>query len=393
MRRLAMIGSVIVGLLVAAGGITAQQATPAPVTPAIAAPDQPEMTPEAVALSPEDSRLAVCAAPIAPGFAPIFPSPYSSLADLLIGSDVFSPAQIAALNCIDNTMDFGAVAALWLPNDAFAAGGGIVSAAGDVTLAGAETLALSSDGGEMAQNQEGLTIRWEAAAESVTLSLCPAVNGQIVTPECITPFGSGAPIHYENTGTVELDHFWQSGDYALEAAAYNAGGQSVDLQTLYFSVRCSQESLFPADGAMCPEEPARVVSGAYQAFEHGAMLWMADVGQMLVLTDDGLARFYTDTFQEGMGNPEAAAPEGLLTPVRGFGRVWEFLGGAEASGLGWAMQLETGISVFRQPAGRYSFTTYYALPDLPERGFSFAVTQIPGVADAYWVQNPNVALR
>ncbi len=405
MRYLAMIGSVLFGFFMAVGGITAQQATPAPVTPAvpvvtpapvtpaIAAPDQPEMTPEVVALSPEDSRLAVCAAPTAPGFAPVFPSPYSTLVDLLIGSDAFSPAQIAGLNCIDNTMNFGAVAALWLPSDAFAAGGGIVSAAGDVTLAGAETLTLSSDSGEMVQNQEGLTIRWEAAAESVTLSLCPTSDGQIVTAECITPFADGRPIRYENTGTAELDHFWMQGNYALEATAYDMDGQSVGLQTLYFSVRCSQESLFPIDGAICPEEPARVVSGAYQAFEHGAMLWMADVGQMLVLTDDGLARFYTDTFQEGMGDPEAVAPEGLLTPVRGFGRVWEFLGGAEASGLGWAVQLETGISVFRQPAGRYSFTTYYALPDLPERGFSFAVTQIPGMADAYWVQNPSMALR
>ncbi len=403
MQVLAALTSVIAGLFLT-GAVIAQQETPAPVTPAIpvvtpapvtpavVVPNQPERTPEAVILSGDDSRLAVCAAPTAPGFAPVFPSPHSLLADLLISSDAFSPTQIAALNCIDDTANYGVVAALWLPDDAFAAGGGISSEAGEVNLPDTSPLVLNSSAGEDVQNLEGLTISWEAAADNVTLTLCPTVDGQAVTPECIMPFVDGQPILFGNTGSVELDHFWKPGDYALEVTAYDADGLGVDLQTLYFTVRCSQESLFPVAGAMCPEVPAHIVSGAFQPFEHGVMLWMADVGQILVLTDDGSARFYTDTFQEGMPDPEAAAPEGLLTPARGFGRIWEFLGGAEESGLGWATQLETGISVFRQPAGRYSFTTYYALPDLPEREFSFAVTQIPGLTDAYWLTNPAVAV-
>lgn len=403
MRRLTAIVSVIAAFLVLGTAIQAQQATPAPVTPAVpivapapvtpavVMPDQTEMTPEAVALSGEDSRLAVCAAPTAPGFAPVFPGPYSALADLLIGSDAFSPTQIAALNCIDDTANYGAVAALWLPADAFAAGGGIVSEAGEANLPDATPLTLRSDGGAEVQNLEGFTVSWETGADSVTLTLCPTVDGQIVTPECITPYADGQPVYFENTGTVELDHFWKPGEYALEATAYDADGLGVEQQMLLFSVRCSQESLFPVSGAMCPEAPASVVSGAYQPFENGVMMWISDTGQILVLTADGRARYYTDTFQEGMPNPEAVAPEGLLTPVRGFGRVWEFLGGAEASGLGWATRLETGISVFRQPAGRYSFTTFYALPDLPDQGFSIAVTQIPGQVDAYWVANSSAA--
>lgn len=405
MRGLQVIASAIAVFVVSGTVIQAQQATPAPVTPAVpivtpapvtpavVVPNQPEMTPEAVALSGEDSRLAACAAPTAPGFVAAFPSPYSSLADLLIGSEAFSPAQVAALNCIDDTVNYGAVAALWLPANAFAVGGGITSEAEAVDLPDTTPLVLSSTGGEEIQNLEGFRVSWEAAAESVTLTLCPVVDEQLVTPECITPFADGGPIEYENSGTVELGHFWQPGDYALEAAAYDADGLGVDIQTLHFSVRCSQESLFPVDGAICPEAPASVVSGAYQPFEHGVMLWMADIGQILVLTSDGRARFYTDTFQEGMPDPEVTAPDRLLTPARGFGRLWEFLGGAEESGLGWATQLETGISVFRQPSGRYSFTTYYALPDLPDREFSFAVTQIPGQPDAYWVPNPAAAVE
>jgi hypothetical protein len=114
------------------------------------------------------------------------------------------------------------------------------------------------------------------------------------------------------------------------------------------------------------------------------MLWQADTLQILVLTDDGRVRVFNDTFVEGMPDPTAEAPEGLLTPIRGFGRVWDALGGAEGSGLGFATGPETGTTVLRQPIGRTSFSTAFLLSDTGSGEFAFTMSQVPGQSIGAW---------
>ncbi len=88
-----------------------------------------------------------------------------------------------------------------------------------------------------------------------------------------------------------------------------------------------------------------------------------------------------DLYQDGDPNPTEKAPKDLLTPSRGFGRVWELLGGAN-NPLGWATAQESGVDIDRQPAGKVSYTTYIQ----PQGGAIYAVTLLPGEDTGWWVE-------
>ncbi len=382
-RRLAVLGAA----LVMCAGAAAQQATPAPVTPAVppVTPGiaiQPERTPQPAPLPAEDARLAVCAAPAIPGFA-AYTGPAAPMADLLAGSSAFTPAQVAGLNCLDDSAAFAPQAALWLPADAFAAGAGITPQDTPAGITGLRLSASVAEGGDV-RNLEGITLAWASPAPSVHLRLCPPAARED-DAACISPHVEGQAIAAPGSGSLRIPLFWRPGEYRLEV---DADGER---QSLRFRVQCSSESLAETAPALCPEQPPLVVSGAVQPFEHGWMLWFADRLQILVLTDDGRARAFTDTYREGMADPADVAPPGLMTPVRGFGRVWAWLGGAQGSGLGWARALETGISIFRQPAGRSSYTTYLSLPDLPGGPLTLALSEVPGAPVGYWSILPPAA--
>jgi hypothetical protein len=133
----------------------------------------------------------------------------------------------------------------------------------------------------------------------------------------------------------------------------------------------------------CPEDPARTVTAVWQPFQGGVMMWFSDTHQIYVMTNaDGRVSVFNDPYVEGMADPTAVAPEGLLTPTRGFGQIWQALGGAEGSGLGWAMTAETGFDSARQPAGRTSYTTYVQGPGATV----YAITEVPGLEGGYWTQ-------
>lgn len=85
----------------------------------------------------------------------------------------------------------------------------------------------------------------------------------------------------------------------------------------------------------------------YQPFERGAMVWFYDTREIWVLLDvlpgtraAGTFARFADPYVEGQPEPIAAAPEGLLAPVRGFGVVWRLLDAERA--LGWATATEAG---------------------------------------------------
>ena len=134
------------------------------------------------------------------------------------------------------------------------------------------------------------------------------------------------------------------------------------------------------ENAGCPSAPPTQTPGAAQVFERGLMVWVGETGEIFSLIDDGTVRVYGDTFVEGNPDPTAEPPDGLFTPVRGFGIVWEALGGAEGL-LGWAAAQETSVQLAYQAAGRISYTTYFRVNTTV-----YAVTLYPGEESGYWVE-------
>ncbi|MGQ9683339.1 MAG: hypothetical protein ACUVX9_12435 [Anaerolineae bacterium] len=104
----------------------------------------------------------------------------------------------------------------------------------------------------------------------------------------------------------------------------------------------------------CPTGPVVEAPMAWQAFEHGWMVWRGDEPQVYVLeagADGSRWRSFVDTWREG--DAEAAvtlsAPANLQQPVRGFGKVWREQLGSAASTLGWATGSEQGYPGRWQP--------------------------------------------
>jgi hypothetical protein len=113
----------------------------------------------------------------------------------------------------------------------------------------------------------------------------------------------------------------------------------------------SDPALLPALGCAQGAPPvAFQVSGAWQFFERGVMLYLAGApGHIYVLTNDTRFRRYDDTFVQGV-DPESGgevAPPGLVTPVRGFGKVWRSSPDVR-NALGWAVVPETGGMLVQQ---------------------------------------------
>jgi hypothetical protein len=108
------------------------------------------------------------------------------------------------------------------------------------------------------------------------------------------------------------------------------------------------------------------VPAAYEPFEGGHTVWRGDTREIYVLYDDGSYETYQDTWNEGEPiNIEETPPQGLLPPVRGFGKLWtsqpsvrDRLGWATAEEIGYTMLIET-VRV-----GRHGLTgIYFRLPD------------------------------
>jgi hypothetical protein len=104
----------------------------------------------------------------------------------------------------------------------------------------------------------------------------------------------------------------------------------------------------------CPsDDGGRTVTVAQQTFEHGQMF---DViapsanGQpaqktLYVLYEDGSAQRFDDKYVDGTPEPPPTEtpPTGFLTPVRGFGKVWNE-NPTVRQRLGWAAQAEQSFS-------------------------------------------------
>ncbi len=92
-------------------------------------------------------------------------------------------------------------------------------------------------------------------------------------------------------------------------------------------------------------------NAAFQRYEHGAMLWIAETRQIYMMIEQQGRRggpFYRfdDLFVDG--DPEEVAdlpvPPGLLQPHRGFGRIWREQPGLRAQ-IGWAADYEVPFTM------------------------------------------------
>ena len=182
------------------------------------------------------------------------------------------------------------------------------------------------------------------------------------------------------SGSVSKSGFQNAGVYPYRLEVEGANGSIT--QDVQLEVTCAQAWLGGVGASpRCPDDPARTVFGVWQPFEGGVMLWFSDVKQIFVMTHDGRLHIYADQYVEGQPEPDAQAPSGRFTPVRGFGQLWDALGGAD-SPLGWALSAEVGYDAARQAAGNTSYTTYIQGPG----STVYAVTEIPGMETGYWAQ-------
>ena len=99
--------------------------------------------------------------------------------------------------------------------------------------------------------------------------------------------------------------------------------------------------------AVLPTVTEGEISVAEQRFENGWMLWLEPIEQIWVIfiNDSGeyIWEAYDDTFAEGEieSDPQIVPPEGLVQPIRGFGKLWR--GNPEVrAALGWALDDEFG---------------------------------------------------
>ncbi len=102
----------------------------------------------------------------------------------------------------------------------------------------------------------------------------------------------------------------------------------------------------------CPVRGPQAVGGVFQFYEHGAMFWRQADGSIFVISERAIQQGqptdtwwrFGDTFQEGEEGSGSGfePPEGLIEPVRGFGKVWR--GNAFVrDALGWATTPEMGF--------------------------------------------------
>lgn len=127
----------------------------------------------------------------------------------------------------------------------------------------------------------------------------------------------------------------------------NIDGQLRGAQRL--TLACDHPWFFAPRVEGCPFAPVHATPAAFQRFERGAMIWLAETDSIYVLYDAprfgdaALLERYDDAFVEG--DPEPALPSlppaGQSVPVRGFGLLWRTTSNVR-QGLGWAVAPEQG---------------------------------------------------
>ena len=76
------------------------------------------------------------------------------------------------------------------------------------------------------------------------------------------------------------------------------------------------------------------------------MIWRKNNDMIYVLYDDGDWAAYLDISVDGAAEPEGfQPPDGLYTPLRGFGATWRSQLGGTAARIGWATEEEYALLI------------------------------------------------
>ncbi|GEM_PF-1315009 len=97
--------------------------------------------------------------------------------------------------------------------------------------------------------------------------------------------------------------------------------------------------------AVLPAQAAYTYDAVFvtsQRYDRGEMIWRSDIGEILILANDGQVMRYS-VFEYGAlpPNPWRLAPIGKIPPMMGFGKVWANYDEVRAK-LGWAYISEVG---------------------------------------------------
>jgi hypothetical protein len=121
----------------------------------------------------------------------------------------------------------------------------------------------------------------------------------------------------------------------------------------------------------CADNPIETINAVYQRFEHGFMLWLEldssiNYPRIWVFYDNGLAHDVPDWW-DGNSYPVETAPNGLLSPERGFGYLW-YDNPEMQTALGWATTAEQNYTIqfqanVRMDGASRDWRRYYLLPD------------------------------
>ncbi|MBU1879458.1 MAG: YncE family protein [Chloroflexi bacterium] len=97
----------------------------------------------------------------------------------------------------------------------------------------------------------------------------------------------------------------------------------------------------------CALTPLQPVILAEQPFEHGVMLWRADIRYIYVIYEYGRWAGYQETYSGGPLGTTETPPAGMYAPIRGFGHVWYNQPGVRQK-MGWALAPEHGYETVMQ---------------------------------------------
>lgn len=189
---------------------------------------------------------------------------------------------------------------------------------------------------------DSVTVTYDVRAESATLCLAPVFTENWV---CDLVPASGPytlDINPATTTTLQL----QLNAYLNETQATG---------TAIIELYCDEDAwFFSGPPTTCPGDQPVQTAAAYQRFEHGFMLWLAQ-GQWWGEPDEVIYVLYdTQTFEPfpaytipdssvPMPNIEYDPPEGMFVPDSGFGALWKENSWIRQR-LGWALAPEVGFS-------------------------------------------------
>lgn len=183
-----------------------------------------------------------------------------------------------------------------------------------------------------------------AATQAAILPTQPTERTATPTPRPpITPTPTFTPTATDTPVTPGVVSFVPVGGFVEGGAA--SGACATVPAAMFAAILQNDPDL--ASGIGCPLAGPNTVGSAYQPYQNGVMIWLSSLGTqpqpaIYALYNNGTYQRFNDTWRDG--DPQSGGevpPDGLLEPVRGFGKVWRE-NPAVRNTLGWASSGEAG---------------------------------------------------